>query len=305
VTIPADIITCAKAAKIETVLEHRGIKLHGKTTNRCGACPRCGGDDRFGINIKKQLWYCRGCGVGGDVIALVQFLDDCIFAEAIERLTNHRPQSEPKPTPVSETAEDYEAAQHRKAAWLWANRKPIKGSIAEGYLRMRMRGQHGVMPPTLAFLPARKPGQHPAMIAAFGFCDEPEPGIITAPSIVDAVHLTLLVPDGSGKAEVEKPKLVVGRPLGRPIVLAAANDLLGLAITEGIEDGLTARLIGIGVWVAGNAPFMPSLADAVPDYIDAITIYAHPDKGECFALELAQALDARGFRDVFIEGIAR
>jgi len=91
----------------------------------------------------------------------------------------------------------------------------------------------------------------------------------------------------------------------QPIVLAPPNDLLGLAITEGIEDGLTARLIGIGVWVAGNAPFMPSLADAVPDYIDAITIYAHPDKGECFALELAQALDARGFRDVFIEGIAR
>ena len=141
-TIPADIITCAKAAKIETVLEHRGIKLHGKTTNRCGACPRCGGDDRFGINIKKQLWYCRGCGVGGDVIALVQFLDDCIFAEAIERLTNHRPQSEPKPTPVSETAEDYEAAQHRKAAM--DARPPRPRSAARGMAdRVLARLAHG------------------------------------------------------------------------------------------------------------------------------------------------------------------
>jgi hypothetical protein len=303
VTIPANIIERAKAAKNETVLQRRGVKLRGKAVNRCGACPRCGGDDRFGINVKKQLWYCRGCGVGGDVIALVQFLDDCTFAEAIEKLTSYRPQSEPKPTPVSETTEDYEAAQHRKAAWLWANRKPIKGSIAERYLRAR--GYRGVIPPTLAFLPARKPTQHPAMIAAFGFCNEPQPGIIVAPSVVDSVHLTLLAPDGGGKADVEKPKLLVGRPLGRPITIVPPNDLLGLAITEGIEDGLTACLTGLGVWVAGNAPLMPSLADAVPDYIDAITIYAHPDNGERFALEHAQALDARGFRNVFIEGIAR
>jgi hypothetical protein len=300
--IPADIIARAKAAKIETVLEHRGIKLRGKAVNRCGACPRCGGDDRFGINVKKQLWHCRQCGIGGDVIALVQFVDDCSFANAVETLTNHRPQ--PKPTPASETAKHYEAAQHRKAGWLWANRKPIQGSIAEHYLRAR--GYHGVIPPTLAFLPARKPEQHPAMIVAFGFCDEPEPGIITAPSVVDSVHLTLLAPDGSGKADVEKPKLVLGRSLGRPIVLAAANDLLGLGIVEGIEDGLTVHAVtGLGVWVAGNAPFMPSLADGVPIYIDAITIYAHSDNGERFALELAQALDARGFRDVFIEGTAR
>jgi hypothetical protein len=50
------------------------------------------------------------------------------------------------------------------------------------------------------------------------------------------VHLTLLAPDGSGKADVEKPKLVVGPPGVLPIVLAPVNDLLGLAITEGIEE---------------------------------------------------------------------
>ena len=41
------------------------------------------------------------------------------------------------------------------------------------------------------------------MIAAFGLCDESEPGVIIAPRDVTAVHLTLLRPDGSGKAEVE------------------------------------------------------------------------------------------------------
>ena len=68
------------------------------------------------------------------------------------------------------------------------------------------------------FLPARKPEHHPALISAFGLCDEPEPGVITAPRDVISVHLTLLKPDGSGKAKVEKPKLVIGSPGGRPIV---------------------------------------------------------------------------------------
>ena len=89
----------------------------------------------------------------------------------------------------------------------------------------------GPLPPTLAFLPAHTPARHPAMIAAFGVADEPEN--------VDAVHLTLLTPDGSGKADVSKPKLFVGRPLGRPIVLAPIGDTLALAVTEGIEDGLS------------------------------------------------------------------
>jgi hypothetical protein len=49
---------------------------------------------------------------------------------------------------------------------------------------------------------------------------------------------------------------------------------------------------------------MPSLAETVPDYIEAITIYAHPDRaGQDGAQELAELLDHRGI-EVLIEGIA-
>jgi hypothetical protein len=148
---------------------------------------------------------------------------------------------------------------------------PIIGTIGEKYVRDE-RCYSGPLPPTLAFLPPSKPEHHPAMIAAFGLCDEPEPGVLAAPRDVRAVHLTLLKRDGSGKADVEKPKLIVGSPLGLPIVLAPPNDLLGLAICEGIEDALTAHeATGLGAWAAGSAPFMPKLAGAVPDYIEAIT----------------------------------
>ncbi|RWN58465.1 hypothetical protein [Mesorhizobium sp.] len=60
------------------------------------------------------------------------------------------------------------------------------------------------------------------------------------------MHLTRLRPDGSGKAE-EPAKIMIGRSKGAPIVLAPLNDLLGLIVTEGIEDALSAhQATGLG-----------------------------------------------------------
>jgi ribosomal protein S11 len=86
--------------------------------------------------------------------------------------------------------------------------------------------------------------------------------------------------------------------------VAPPNDLLGLAITEGIEDALTAHeATGLGAWAAGAAAFMPALASAVPKWIEAVTIYAHADEsGREAAFRLAAALSRRGV-EVFVEGI--
>jgi hypothetical protein len=159
------------------------------------------------------------------------------------------------------------------------------------------------LPPTLAFLPPRGPEHHPAMIAAFALSGEIEPGVLGEPPNVEAVHLTLLRRDGSGKAEVERPKLFVGSPGNLPIVLAPPNDLLAPAITEGIEDGLTAHQVtGLGAWAAGSAGRMPSIAGMLPGYIESVTIFAHADKaGRDGALALAEALERRGV-EVFMEG---
>jgi hypothetical protein len=143
------------------------------------------------------------------------------------------------------------------------------------------------------------------MIAAFGVPVEWEPGALTiTDDAVFGVHLTLLKPDGSDKVEVRPNKLMIGRPLGRPIVIAPPNDLLGLAITEGIEDALTAHIAtGLGAWAAGSAGSIPALADVIPSYIDCITIYAHADPaGQRGATDLAERLHQRGF-EVFIEGL--
>ena len=78
----------AKAKRIADVLAERGIQLKGKGSNRAGPCPQCGGDDRFGVDIKRDLFNCRGCGAHGQgAIKCVQWLDGCNFLKACETLT--------------------------------------------------------------------------------------------------------------------------------------------------------------------------------------------------------------------------
>ncbi len=196
-----------------------------------------------------------------------------------------------------ETAERERAATIErlgKARWLWSKRRRLAGSIGEAYLR-EARGYRGPLPPTLGFLPAR--GQHgPAMIAAFGLPGEPEPGRLTiADKAVRGVHLTRLAPDGSGKAGTATDKVMIGRSLGSPIVLAPANDLLGLAVTEGIENGLAVHeATGLGLWAAGSASRLPALAESIPPYVEAVTIVADDDDdGRKHANELAKRLSCR------------
>jgi DNA primase len=80
----------ARAVPIEREIERRGIHLKGRI-DRCGPCPKCGGDDRFAINTEKQVWNCRGCSKGGNVIKLVQHLDGCGFKAACATLAGEPP----------------------------------------------------------------------------------------------------------------------------------------------------------------------------------------------------------------------
>jgi hypothetical protein len=266
---------------------------HGYGTARCPAHNDRSPSLSIRDGDKRLLVRCyAGCNAS-DVIAALRrrgLIDD------------YDPRQRPKRPEVAH--EQHRAASDRaaKAGWLWARRQPIAGSVAQKYLRVS-RGYSGPLPTTLAFLPARKPDQHAAMIAAFAVPDEPEPGVLCEPRDVSAVHLTLLKPDGSGKADVNPNKLFVGSPRGRPIVVSPSNDLLGLAICEGVEDALSVyQATGLLAWAAGSAGAMPALADTVLSYIECVTILAHPDPaGQKGARALANALIARGI-EVLVQG---
>ena len=171
------------------------------------------------------------------------------------------------------------------------------GTVVETYLKAR---GCSLLPSSIGYL---EPGAypHPAMIAAFGIPDEPEPGAISLANPL-GVHLTFLDFDGSGKADIDRPKIMMGPSCSFPIVVAQPNDLLGLAITEGIEDAISVHeATGLGAWAAGSANRMAALATRVPGYIETVTVLAHSDKaGQLGAYGLADALISLGV-EVLIE----
>jgi putative DNA primase/helicase len=301
--IAASDIVSARAVPIEAEIERRSIKLRRQGSELVGPCPRCGGVDRFSVSVRKQKFNCRVCGVGGGVIRLVQHLDRCEFKRAIATLAGGGPRTTPQPNPASPSVKKDIQSSVQTAAWLWSLREPITEGMPP-WLHLRKRGYTMPIPVTLSYLPARNP--HPAaMIAPFAMAAEPEPGMLAGPKPISGVHLTRLTAEGDkAPGAAGKTKIMLGVCKGSPVTISPANDLCGMAVTEGIEDGLSVyQVTGLGVWVAGAAAFMPALAALVPDYIETVTICGHADlAGRRGALDLARALKARGI-EVLVQGL--
>lgn len=272
--------------------------IHSLTSGRLGvvdvACPTCGPEKRSPANRRRRVlrvwrldpgfatYCCARCGIAGHTRDPSATLPDPARLEEIRRESEAR---------------EAIAVRDRlaKARWLWSQRRPIAGTPAEVYLR-QARGYAGRIPATLGFLAGR--GDYPpAMVAAFGIPAEPEPGrLAIADEAVCGVHLTRIAPDGRGKAGTERDKIMIGRSIGSPIVLAPVNDLGGLLVAEGVEDSLSAyEATGLGAWAAGAASRLPALAAVVPSYVDLVSIAVDPDPdGIRHAAALAASLSARG-----------
>jgi phage/plasmid primase-like uncharacterized protein len=127
----------ARAVRIETEIERRKIKLKGKK-ELSGPCPLCGGFDRFSINTKKQVFHCRGCAVGGNVIKLVQHLDGISFADAVAKLAGNttRVKATPQANPAKRDDGDDGRRKLLLADEIWCAATPI-GSTAVAYFAKR------------------------------------------------------------------------------------------------------------------------------------------------------------------------
>jgi Toprim domain-containing protein len=256
-------------------------------------CPLCGPERRAPANRSRKVlrvWHvtagfltyaCARCGEAG-------YLRDQaaprVNASTLARL--HAAQHEHEQAAAADRL--------RRALTLWRSRQPLCGTIAERYLR-EARAYGGPLPPTLGFLPAR--GDYPpALIAAFGIPEEPEPGVIVMPdSNVRGVHITRLLPDGSDRERGDKAKIMIGHSKGWPIVLSAPTDGLALIVAEGNESTLSGfEATGLYAWAAGSASRMPALANAVPSWAESVTILADDDiDGRRHAVALANALKER------------
>jgi hypothetical protein len=119
-------------------------------------CPMCGPHKRSLQNQHKRTlriyrrqdfvgYYCARCGEKGATAVRNRALLDQVALVEVR-------------TEAAVRDHALKVARLEKAQWLWSQREPITGSIAETYLRST-RGYGGPLPATLGFLPARR--NHP------------------------------------------------------------------------------------------------------------------------------------------------
>jgi len=87
----------ARAVPIVDEIRRRDINnLKHVGDEYVGPCPKCGGEDRFAVHTKKNIFNCRHCDVGGDVIKLVEHLDGVDFNTACATLAGPLPKGNGK-----------------------------------------------------------------------------------------------------------------------------------------------------------------------------------------------------------------
>ena len=203
------------------------LALHGRWHGRYGTapCPICqseGRRDQDALTLTdgrngRLVLHCKKSGCA--------FTD--ILAAAGLRSGDYRA---PDPAVIAQREAEAKAESQRKAAQakrLGDEAQPIDGTPAETYLRGR--GITCQLPSTLRYHegcwhgPTAK--RYPALIATVQGAGLP------------AVHRTYLRADGSGKADLDSAKLMLGATAGGAVRLTEGPG--PLAVTEGIETGLS------------------------------------------------------------------
>lgn len=186
-------------------------------------CPVCQPDARRGQNAltlrngrARLLLHCKKSG--------------CTFADILAAAgISPGTYSPPSPSELArrEAEEQVKAEKTEKRALaVWRRAVPIRGTIAETYLRQR--AITCTLPDTLRFHPDC---WHPtakrfsAMLAL----------IEGLPRL--AIHRTYLRPDGGGKAPADPPKAMLGAALGGAVRLT--NGQGPLVVAEGVETALS------------------------------------------------------------------
>jgi Toprim domain len=258
-----------------------------------GACPRCGGRNRFAINLRKRgkngklgLFGCRRCGEGGDAIDLERFLSGTKFRDAIKDLSG---------APIVE--EDPDEAVRRARKWAFCRAvidetvfglTPILGSPGETYLRNERCIDTSLPTVRRTLENVAAVGWNPSVY--FSQDDPSEPfhelhgrrlgcivGVMTDPAT------------GERLGPISRTYLFRGKKIGKAKTLKRAeNERLGvvrvspdadirrLAVAEGIETALSfLEMGGVPVWSTGSDVIMRSLP--VIDSVEKLLIGADND----------------------------
>lgn len=236
--IDAGVVDRARSADIVATAAALGTRLKRVTaTEFAGPCPRCArGRDRFACNTKRQIWHCRHCDAGGDVIALVRHVHGFDFKEAVGYLVGNTPPAPARPKPPAMPATD-NGHNKEEALATWREGVDPRVPVVELYLFSRaLKLDDDIAGEVLRWHP-----RIGAMLALFR-------NILTG----EAQAVSRIFLDRDGKK--------LGRKFLGPVAYAAVmldrfeNVLGGLHIGEGIETGMAARQLGLRpCWALGSA----------------------------------------------------
>jgi phage/plasmid primase-like uncharacterized protein len=179
----------------------------------------------------------------------------------------------------------------REIDFILSRTAPLAGTIAETYLRSR-----GLVAPAtedllfhadLTYWDTRT--GHPAMVAV----------VRGRGGETIAIHRTYLAEDGSGKADLPKPRMMLGRVGGGAVRLAPVGDDGVVGIAEGIETALSVMQAcpGLPVWAALSAGNIEQLG--LPPGIREVVILVYNDPtgaGLAAAERAAQRFHGEGRR---------
>ncbi len=263
------------------------INLGGKWHHKYGAapCPVCQ-SGRHKAQNALTIAYGRNGGLVLDCKKSACAFLDILAAAGVTSGSYKSPDPE---TLAKREAEQLKEAKKRaaQAKAIWSEALPIDGTLAETYLRGR--GITCALPKSLRFHPQCWHGatakRYPAMVAA------------VQGNRLAAVHRTYLQADGSGKADIEPAKMMLGATAGAAVRLTERQG--EIAVSEGVETALSlsSGLLSApaAVWAALSASGMRGLS--LPPQAGQLTIASDGDAaGREAASALAARADALGWR---------
>lgn len=257
--IPDQTIEQARLADLLALAERYTQLKKNAHHDWAGACPKCGGTDRFHVfqsgGSGEWRWRCYQCHEKpADTIAFARWLQPGLsFADAVSLLAGTLPPAATAPAVQRQPARKQAAAQ--PAGW----RERAERMVAEAHDRLwRPEGEQGQ-----AYLESRR--LEPQTWLAYGVGYRPEAAVPgtggkeRAPAIVlpwyaggklVAVRYRFLAPQGNAKITAESGSQFAGRLFGGQALPRVAERLRTLVIVEG-------EINGMSIWQCAGGPDMP------------------------------------------------
>ena len=217
------------------ILRRLGLLSSAALAGRDQPCPACGGRDRFRFTDKGfGRWFCRGCGMGGDGVRLIQTIKRVDFQTAaalVETIVGK--------VDASESRAKLGGGKSDKPADPLRPYREASPFLADSPIDRYLRSRSIVITESEArsIRYARSQFHWPSRLRW--------PAIVVQIALHDGeplgCHQTFVKHDGQGKAPIERPRLFAagGKTIGGGVWFGEADAHSELVIGEGVESTLS------------------------------------------------------------------